>query len=87
MIVTVLGKEIKKGKSNKTGRDIDGCVIHTKYIDEKVDGEAVGTFWVSTNRFIPQNIELGQNYNMIENKGYAVVLEPIGEPDDDEAPF
>ena len=75
MIVTVIGKQIKNGISHRTGRLVNGCVLHVKYVNDDVDGEAVGTYWLDVRCCKQQTIKIGQSYILEERNDYVIKIE------------
>lgn len=72
MEVTVLGKRIVRKEDKKTEEVLENCVVHFKYIDDIVEGEAVRTVWVGNRCCPPENIVVGEKYDVFEFNGYVV---------------
>lgn len=64
MIVTILGKEHRKGKSSKTGRDYDFTVIHFAAKQRYVDGEAALTKIIGSEVLSFDRIIVGTKYQI-----------------------
>lgn len=55
-VYTIIGKEYSKYTSKKTGKEVNGCTLHlvsnkdlkTEISDERNEGSAVKTEWVSS---------------------------------------
>lgn len=64
VIVTILGKEHRKGKSSKTGRDYDFSVIHFASGQRYVEGEAALNKIVGSDILTYDKIFVGTKYQI-----------------------
>ena len=65
----------KKFTRNKNGKY--GTLICFAYHDETFEGFPVDAIWVPLRFAKPENIKIGQIYDMKLHDGYAVKLKPI----------
>lgn len=79
MQVTILGKRIVRKVDKVTGVIRENCVIHIKYLDDMVEGEAVRTAWVSNRCCPPEDIIVGAEYELSEFNGYIIKLLSSGQ--------
>jgi hypothetical protein len=77
MIIKVIGKRVVNRTSYKTGKHVDGCVVHARYDDERVTGIPVEAFWVDSKFCNPESILLGQKYSVAKSGDYVVKFSPV----------
>jgi len=78
MKVTVVGKLLVCGASKKTGKFRDGTKIYYTYPTGAIEGEAVGEHWVFRSLFPYEEIQIGEQYDMVMRNGYIVGFAPAG---------
>ena len=72
MIIKVMAKKATRNNNGKYG-----TLLCFAYHDETFEGFPVGNIWVPIRFAKPENIKIGEIYEMKIHDGYAVKLKPI----------
>ncbi|MGI6696659.1 MAG: hypothetical protein ACOX6O_10570 [Christensenellales bacterium] len=77
MKIQIIGKRLTSRLNKKTGQRVTDCVIHFTYEDKSVEGKAVATKWVGANYRSPNQIIVGNQYELEEFNNFVIKLAPI----------
>lgn len=72
MVIKVLAKKFTVSSEGRCGTRM--CYA---YNDETFEGIPVGSIWIPIRFAKPENIKIGQIYDMKTHNGYVVKLKPI----------
>ncbi|MPM39040.1 hypothetical protein SDC9_85671 [bioreactor metagenome] len=79
MKVVVLGKEHLSGIGKKSGKPYDSNVVHIRFKQSGVDGEAVDSVWLDPAFIALAHIEVGATYDLDrDGRGQVVGFERVG---------
>ena len=81
MNTKVLGKKLVSGVDKNTGEARINSVVYFSYKDDSVEGVATSSVWVGAYCCPPEQIIVGNYYDLQERNNYVVRMTAVKEGD------